>query len=66
VFSKIFAGLAAKGGKSDQLMIEATHLKAPHSGQPAKKGLFPDVLAASKVASTPNFTRSVIAQADRW
>ncbi|MEJ7935998.1 IS5 family transposase [Sphingobium sp. AN558] len=28
VFNKIFAGLAAKGGKPDQLMIDATHLKA--------------------------------------
>jgi transposase len=26
--SKIFAGLAAKGGKPDPLMIDATHLKA--------------------------------------
>ncbi len=28
VFNKIFAGLAAKAGKPDQLMIDATHLKA--------------------------------------
>ena len=28
VFNKIFAALAAKGGKPDQLMIDATHLKA--------------------------------------
>ncbi len=28
VFNKIFAGLSAKGGKPDQLMIDATHLKA--------------------------------------
>jgi transposase len=28
VFNKIFAGLAAEGGKPDQLMIDATHLKA--------------------------------------
>jgi putative transposase len=28
VFNKIFAGLAAKGGKPDQVMIDATHLKA--------------------------------------
>ena len=28
VFDKIFAGLAAQGGKPDQLMIDATHLKA--------------------------------------
>lgn len=28
VFNKIIANLAAKGGKPDQLMIDATHLKA--------------------------------------
>ena len=28
VFNKIFAGLAAKAGTPDQLMIDATHLKA--------------------------------------
>ncbi|MGB3470859.1 MAG: hypothetical protein WBA51_08565 [Erythrobacter sp.] len=28
VFNKIFASLAAKAGKPDQLMIDATHLKA--------------------------------------
>ena len=28
VFNKIFAALAAKGGKPDKLMIDATHLKA--------------------------------------
>ena len=28
VFNKIFANLAAKGGMPDQLMIDATHLKA--------------------------------------
>ncbi len=28
VFNKIFAALAARGGKPDQLMIDATHLKA--------------------------------------
>jgi len=28
VFNKIFASLAAKGGKPDQLMIDATRLKA--------------------------------------
>ena len=28
VFNKIFAALSAKGGKPDQLMIDATHLKA--------------------------------------
>ena len=28
VFNRIFAALAAKGSKPDQLMIDATHLKA--------------------------------------
>lgn len=28
VFNRIFAALSAKGGKPDQLMIDATHLKA--------------------------------------
>ncbi len=28
MFNRIFAALAAKGGKPDQLMIDATHLKA--------------------------------------
>jgi putative transposase len=28
LFNKIFADLAVKGGKPDQLMIDATHLKA--------------------------------------
>jgi hypothetical protein len=28
VFNKIFSALSAQGGKTDQLMIDATHLKA--------------------------------------
>lgn len=44
VFNKIFAGLAAKAGKTDQLMIDATHLKAHRTAASLlKKGLFPDV-----------------------
>jgi hypothetical protein len=35
VFNKIFAVLAAKGGKPDQLMIDATYLKAPRTALPA-------------------------------
>ncbi|MCW2389370.1 hypothetical protein M2333_002416 [Sphingobium sp. B11D3B] len=31
VFNRIFVALAAKGGKPDQLMIDATHLKAHRS-----------------------------------
>ena len=49
MFNKIFASLAAKGGKPDQLMIDATHLKARRSAASLlKKGLFPDVLDAPK------------------
>jgi transposase len=49
VFNKIFAALAAKGGKPDQLMIDATHLKAHRTAASLlKKGLFPDVSAAPR------------------
>jgi len=51
VFNKIFASLSAKGGKPDQLMIDATHLKAHRTAASLlKKGLFPDVSGAPKVA----------------
>ena len=40
VFNKIFAGLAAKGGRPDQLMIDSTHLKAHRTAASLlKKGL---------------------------
>ncbi|AOL22269.1 Transposase [Erythrobacter litoralis] len=49
VFNRIFAQLAAKGGKPDQLMIDATHLKAHRTAASLlKKGLYPDVSAAPK------------------
>ena len=49
VFDRIFASLAAKGGKPDQLMINATHLKAHRTAASLlKKGLFPDVSGAPK------------------
>ena len=38
VFNRIFAGLAAEGGPPDQLMIDATHLKASAC---SKRGSFP-------------------------
>ncbi|WP_420606523.1 IS5 family transposase [Novosphingopyxis sp.] len=42
VFNKIFAGLAAKAGKPDQLMIDATHLKAHRTAASLlKKGAVP-------------------------
>lgn len=44
VFNRIFSGLAAKGGKPDQLMIDATRLKARRTeGSLLKKSLFPDL-----------------------
>ena len=51
VFDKIFATLAAQGGKPDRLMIDATHLKAHRTAASLlKKGLFPGVSDAPKVA----------------
>jgi len=51
VFNRIFAELAAKGGKPDRLMIDATHLKAHRTAASLlKKGLYPDVSGARKVA----------------
>jgi putative transposase len=42
VFNKIFAELARKAGKSDRLMIDATHLKAHRTAASLlKKGLSP-------------------------
>jgi putative transposase len=55
VFKKIFAELARKAGKSDRLMIDATHLKAHRTAASLlKKGLFPDVSGAQKAACTRN------------
>jgi transposase len=51
VFNKIFAALAAKGGEPDQLMIDATHLKAHRTAASLlKKGLLPDVSNARRAA----------------
>lgn len=51
VFDKIFPALAAKAGKPDRLMIDATHLKAHRTAASLlKKGLFPAVSGAPKVA----------------
>jgi putative transposase len=51
VFNKIFAALAAQGGKPDQLMIDATHLKAHRTAASLlKKGLFPDVSDVPRAA----------------
>jgi len=51
VFGKIFAALAANGGKPGRLMIDATHLKAHRTAASLlKKGLFPDVSGAPRAA----------------
>ena len=51
VFNRIFAGLAAMAGVPDQLMIDATHLKAHRTAASLlKKGQFPDVSDAPKAA----------------
>ncbi|KEY04228.1 transposase [Brucella suis bv. 4 str. 40] len=51
VFNRILAELTAKRDKPDQLMIDATHLKAHRTAASLlKKGMFPDVLGAPKVA----------------
>ena len=51
VFNRILAALSAKSGKPHQLMIDATHLKAHRTAASLlKKGMFPDVLGAPKVA----------------
>lgn len=44
VFNRILAELAARGGGTDKLMIDATHLKAHRTAASLlKKGLYPDV-----------------------
>ena len=51
VFDKIIAGLAAQSGKPDQLMIDATHLKAHRTAASLlKKELFPGVSDGPKAA----------------
>ena len=45
------SALSAQDGKPDQLMIDATHLKAHRTAASLlKEGLFPDVLDAPKAA----------------
>lgn len=51
VFNRIFAELAADSDASDQLMIDATHLKAHRTAASLlKKGLYPDVSGAVAAA----------------
>jgi putative transposase len=48
VFNRIFAALSAQGGVPDQLMIDATHLKAHRTAASLlKKGLDPDISDAA-------------------
>ena len=50
VFNRILSELAASGGTADQLMIDATHLKAHRTAASLlKKELFPDVSGAAGV-----------------
>jgi len=49
VFNRILAELAARSGKTDNLMIDATHLKAHRTAASLlKKGLYPDVSDAAE------------------
>jgi transposase len=51
VFNRILAELVAQGGGTDQLMIDATHLKAHRTAASLlKKGLYPDVSDAREAA----------------
>lgn len=51
IFNRIFAALVDAEGQPDQLMIDATHLKAHRtSASLLKKGLYPAVLDAPKAA----------------
>ena len=51
VFNRIFASLAASSDADAVLMIDATHLKAHRTAASLlKKGLFPDISDAPKVA----------------
>jgi Transposase DDE domain len=49
VFNRILAELAARAGYPDQLLIDATHLKAHRTAASLlKKGLYPDVSGRSR------------------
>lgn len=51
VFDRIFAGLAAQGGEPDEVMIDATHLKAHRTAASLLKGgHFPAVSGEPRVA----------------
>ncbi len=49
IFDKIFEELAAKAEEPEQIMVDATHLKAHRTAASlAKKGVFPDVSGAQR------------------
>lgn len=49
VFDRIFTSLVAQDGPPDQLQIDSSHLKAHRTAASlAKKGMFPETLAARK------------------
>ena len=51
VFDRIFEALAARGGKPDRIMIDATHLKAHRTAASLlKKGMFPAALGGRRAA----------------
>ncbi|MDQ0512917.1 hypothetical protein QOZ99_003833 [Angulomicrobium amanitiforme] len=51
MFNRIFASLAGEGPRPERVMIDATHLKAHRTAASLlKKGMFPDVSGAPKVA----------------
>lgn len=51
VFNRILAELAAQGGETDNLMIDATHLKAHRTAASLlKTWLYPDVSDAAEAA----------------
>ncbi|KJE35833.1 transposase [Thalassospira sp. HJ] len=51
VFDRIFSAIAAENGAPEQLMIDATHLKAHRTAASLlRKGMFPAVSDAQKVA----------------
>ena len=55
VFYKIFAGLAAKDGRPDKLMINATRLRAHHTGASLlKKEVSPKVSVAPMPCCAPS------------
>jgi transposase len=51
VFNRILAELAVRGGGTEHLMIDATHIKAHRTAASLlKKGLYPDASDAAEVA----------------